>query len=299
MKYSREIKVGLLAILAIGLLYFGFNFLKGVNIFSSTNSYLGKFSNLNGLVEQSPVYVRGYKVGQVDKIIYNFADANSFTVHLSVHKDIVLPEGTRLALIQDGLLNGSALELQIPLGDNSNHYVSHDTLPTCVVPGLIDNLQDGLLGNLSRTVEKIDSVVAIINSQLEGDHLKQTLSNVETISSNLRTTSADLKVLVHTKVPSIINNVDTVITDIKVVSAQLSQLDIPATMNKVDGVVEKADELIAAANSKDGTLGLLLNDKDLYVNINNTITSADSLLVDLKAHPKRYVHFSLFGKKDK
>ena len=299
MKISREVRVGILAVVSIFLLYFGFNFLKGVNIFSPTNAFYGKYANLNGLVEQSPVYVRGYKVGQVDKIVYDFRQEVPFVVYFSVNKDIQLPKGTELALISDGLLSGSALQLNIPITDIDGLYQPGDTLPTIAVPGLVDNLQNGLLDQLGGTVAHIDSLVANLNAQLKGNHISRILSNVETVTADLRLTSSDLKVLMHTRVPMIIDEVDSVMTDVKVVTANLSNIDFDAIVGKVDEAVGQVNALVKSANSKDGTLGLLLNDKDLYVNLNNTVQSADSLIVDLKAHPKRYVHFSIFGKKDK
>ena len=299
MKHSREIKVGVLAIVAIFLLYFGFNFLKGVNIFSATNSYYGVYDNLKGLVEQSPVYVRGYKVGQVDKIVYDFTKSSPFVVAFSVNKDIVLPEGTELALISDGLLGGSALQLNIPVGGTKDSYKHNDTLPTIVVPGLVESLESGIIENLQTTLQRIDSLVAKVNVQMEGDHIKATLEHVDKLTGDLQVASADLKVLMHTKVPSVMDKADTVLTDIKIVSGKLSDIDFKATMAKVDSTIEDVDKVVKSVNSKDGTIGLLLNDKDLYINLSNTVESADSLLVDLKKNPKRYVHFSLFGAKDK
>ena len=114
MKYAREIKVGVLATVCLFLLFFGFNFLKGVNIFSPTNAYHGVFCNLHGLEEQAAVYIRGHKVGQVDKLHYDFAKDSAFTVDISIRKDIALPEGTSMALVSDGLLGGMAIELQLP-----------------------------------------------------------------------------------------------------------------------------------------------------------------------------------------
>ena len=114
MKYTREIKVGVLAIICVFLLFYGFNFLKGVNIFSPTNSYHGVYTNLHGLEEQASVFILGHKVGQVDRLHYDFTKDSAFTVDISIRKDIVLPEGTSLALRADGLLGGMALELLFP-----------------------------------------------------------------------------------------------------------------------------------------------------------------------------------------
>ena len=299
MKHSREIKVGILAVVAIFLLYFGFNFLKGVNIFSSTSTYYGAYQSINGLTEQSPVYVKGYKVGQVDKIKYDFRKDDAFVVEFSINKDIALPQGTELALISDGLLGGTALQINIPITESDDLYARGDTLPTTVVPGLIDNLQGGLLADLSAAVEKLDTLIANVNNQLEGDHLKSALANVDRITIDLKATSSDLKNLMANDVPDVVADAKSTMSDLKNVAANVRDVDIAATIAKVDAVAAELQEFSAALNSKDGTVGMLMNDKELYTNINEAVQSVDKLLVDLKANPKRYVHFSLFGKKDK
>ena len=120
MKYAREIKVGVLAAVCLFLLFFGFNFLKGKNIFSPTNSYHGIYAHLHGLEEQAAVYVCGHKVGQVNAIHYDFTRDSAFIVDISINKDIALPQGTTMALVPDGLLGGVAVELQLPQSTPSN-----------------------------------------------------------------------------------------------------------------------------------------------------------------------------------
>ncbi len=299
MKYSREIKVGVLAIVAIFVLYFGFNFLKGVNIFSPIHTYVGTYQNINGLTAQAPVYIRGYKVGQVDQIYYDFTKDEAFTVILSIDKTIVLPEGTELALVADGLLGGTALQLNVPTGDATPYFHSGDTLPTIVVPGLFDVLEDNLLASLQGTIAHIDSLILAVNSQLEGDHIKSTLEQVDVITADLAVTSAQLKKMMKNEVPTIVADVDSVMGDLKTFSANLSAVDVQATMQQVDTTLAHINEFTAKLNSTDGTVGMLMNDKKLYLDLTSTVNSADSLLTDLKANPKRYVHFSLFGAKDK
>lgn len=299
MRYSREIKVGALAVVALFVLYFGFNFLKGVNIFKSTNAYIGVYDRINGLVEQAPVYVKGYKVGQVDKIVYDFSKDASFEVYFSINKDIRLPQGTELALIADGLLGGTALQLNIPTNATEGYFASNDTLPTTIVPGLIDNLQGGLLAQLTAAVANVDSLVLTVKGQLADDHIKNTLANIDQVTLDFSSVSKDLKIVMHDSIPELVGDAKSAISNIKVVSANLSQIHFDETVAGVDTAVSQVNDLLKVVNSKDGTLGLLLNDKDLYINLSNTVTSADDLLKDLKEHPKRYVHFSIFGKKDK
>ncbi len=298
-KYSREIKVGILAISAIFILYFGFNFLKGVNIFSPIHTYIGTYSNINGLTAQAPVYIRGYKVGQVDKIQYDFTKEEAFTVVLSIDKTIVLPQGTELALIADGLLGGTALQLNVPAGDNVAYYHAGDTLPTIVVPGLFDMLEDDLLANINGTIAHLDSLILGVQSQLEGNHVKHSLEKVEVITADLAVTSAKLKQMMSHQVPTLITDAGVAVADIKTFSSSLSEVDIETTMQQVDTTLAHLNTFTAKLNDTEGTIGMLMNDKQLYLTLTDAVSSADSLLVDLKANPKRYVHFSLFGNKDK
>ena len=167
MKYSREFKVGVLALVCLGILYFGFNFLKGVNIFSPTKVYVGTFDSTNGLTAQAPVYIKGYQVGLVESIQYDFKQVPAFTVNVSIDKTIELPRGTQMALIADGLLGGGAIELQLPsMPNRAMPYQKGDTLPTHIVPGLIDNLQTGLLANLDSLLCETNTLIASLNQQI-------------------------------------------------------------------------------------------------------------------------------------
>ena len=292
MKHAREIKVGVLAAVCLFLLFFGFNFLKGVNIFSPTNSYHGVFSHLHGLEEQAAVYIQGYKVGQVDAIHYDFTRDSAFVVDISIRKDIVLPQGTELALIADGLLGGKALELHFPdsSANTGNHIAQGSFLPTVYVPGLVESVQSELLAHVGEAVAHIDNLVTELQGQVEGDHIKSALKNVDRVSGDLTYVSADLKRLMATQVPSIVNNADTAIANLNVVVADIKAADLKATVARVDTAVENVNALVTEVREPI---------KPILQHMDAAVVSADSLLVDLKAHPKRYVHFSLFGKKEK
>lgn len=304
MKYTREIKVGVLAIVCVFLLFYGFNFLKGVNIFSPTNSYHGVYTNLHGLEEQASVFIMGHKVGQVDRLRYDFTKDSAFTVDISIRKDIVLPEGTSLALRADGLLGGMALELLFPEDATEKlqqqALIKHGaTLPTVYLPGLMENLQNELIAKIANAVEQVDTLVAQLNGQLQGDHLKSTLANVDRISGDLTDVSGDLRRIMNTQVPGIVNNADTTIANLNTVIADIKAADLKATVARVDTAIEGVNAVVADVRAQKGTLGQLIYNKSLYNHVDATVISADSLLTDIKAHPKRYVHFSVFGKKDK
>ena len=291
MKYAREIKVGVLATVCLFLLFFGFNFLKGVNIFSPTNSYHGTFYNLHGLEEQAAVYIRGHKVGQVDNIDYDFTRDSAFTVDISINKDIVLPQGTQMALVSDGLLGGVAVELIMPTQSpitNDQSPIAHGSyLPTTYVPGLVESLQGELLAHVDEAIQSVDSLVADLREQVEGDHIKRSLANVDRVSGDLTSVSSNLKQVMNNQVPRILNNADTAIANLNAVVADVKEADIKSTIARVDTAVNNVNEVVATVKSP------------ILQHIDATILSADSLLTDLKAHPKRYVHFSIFGKKDK
>lgn len=304
MKHAREIKVGILATLCLFLLFFGFNFLKGVNIFSPTNSYHGTFQNLHGLEEQAAVYILGHKVGQVDRLHYDFTRDSAFVIDISIRKDIALPEGTTMALISDGMLGGMAIELQFPdqlqiTNDKSPMIEKGAFLKTTYVPGLMESLQGELLAHVDEAVQNVDSLVAVLRTQVEGEHIKNSLENVDRISGDLSLVSSDLKRMMKNQVPRIVNNADTAVANLNTVVADIKAADLKATVARVDKAVDNVNGLVTDVRSPEGTIGQLIYNKSLYNHIDATVLSADSLLTDLKAHPKRYVHFSIFGKKDK
>ena len=306
MKHAREIKVGILAAVCLFLLFFGFNFLKGVNIFSPTNSFHGVYDHLHGLEEQAAVYIRGHKVGQVDAIHYDYTRDSAFTIDLSINRDIVLPQGTQMALVSDGLLGGMAIELQLPshsplgtegasLSEAAQSNIQKGSfLPTTYVPGLMESLQGELLAHLDsaiqdvdQTIQGVDSLVAGLRGQVEGNHIKNTLANVDRVSGDLSSVSHDLKGMMNNQVPRIVNNADTAIANLNTVIADIKDANLKGTVAKVDDAVDNINTVVSQVKSP------------ILQHIDATIVSADSLLTDIKAHPKRYVHFSVFGRKDK
>lgn len=304
MKYAREIKVGILAVVCIFLLFFGFNYLKGVNIFSSIHSFHGVYTNIHGLELQAPVYIRGYKVGQVDNIDYDFTRDSSFTVDISIKRNINLPEGTRMALVSDGLMGGMAIELILPtMGEAPQEELAYiptgATIPTTIVPGLLDGLQESVIQPLSNTLASLDTLVGQLQAQLDNNHIESILANADLAVADLQTSSKQLKNVMNNQVPSVITKLDTTMSDLQQVVADVKDANLKATVARVDTALDNVNYLIADFRSPNGTVGMLLNDKGLYNHIDSAVVSVDSLLVDLKANPKRYVHFSLFGAREK
>ena len=304
LKYAREIKVGILAVVCIFLLFFGFNYLKGVNIFSSIHSFHGVYTNIHGLELQAPVYIRGYKVGQVDNIDYDFTRDSSFTVDISIKRNINLPEGTRMALVSDGIMGGMAIELLLPTTEVASkediaYLPTGATIPTTVVPGLLDGLQESVIQPLSNTLASLDTILGQLETQLDNNHIESILANADLAVADLQTSSQQLKQMMSHQVPSVVTKLDTTMSDLQQVVTDVKAANIKATVARVDTALDNVNYLIADFRSPNGTVGMLLNDKGLYNHIDSAVVSVDSLLVDLKANPKRYVHFSLFGAREK
>lgn len=290
MKYSRELKVGVLAIICLVILYFGFNFLKGINIFSPTKVYVGTFDRINGLTAQAPVYIKGYQVGLVESIQYDFKQYPAFTVNVSIDKTIELPRGTQMALVADGLLGGGAIELQLPnMPNRAMPYQKGDTLPTQIVPGLIDNLQTGILANLDSLLAEANTLLASLNNQMSEGSLYATLQNIEQITQNLAISSKDLRALTHNQLPTIMDKADATIQGLNDIVDDVKAANIQGTVGMVDSTL---NTLNAALQSQEGTVGMLLNDKTLYDNLNNALQdldqallNVDSIMVSIKSRP--------------
>mgnify|MGYP003536621935 FL=1 len=290
MKYSRELKVGVLAIICLVILYFGFNFLKGINIFSPTKVYVGTFDRINGLTAQAPVYIKGYQVGLVESIQYDFKQYPAFTVNVSIDKTIELPRGTQMALVADGLLGGGAIELQLPnMPNRAMPYQKGDTLPTQIVPGLIDNLQTGILANLDSLLAEANTLLASLNDQMSEGSLYATLQNIEQITQNLAISSKDLRALTHNQLPTIMDKADATIQGLNDIVDDVKAANIQGTVGMVDSTLTT---LNAALQSQEGTVGMLLNDKTLYDNLNNALQdldqallNVDSIMVSIKSRP--------------
>ena len=290
MKYSREFKVGVLAIVCLGILYFGFNFLKGINIFSPTKVYVGTFDRINGLTAQAPVYIKGYQVGLVESIQYDFKQIPAFTVNVSIDKTIELPRGTQMALVADGLLGGGAIELQLPLMLNrAMPYQKGDTLPTHIEPGLIDNLQTGLLANLDSLLNEANTLLASLNEQLNEGSIYATLQHIEQITRDLTVSSKDIRALTHNQLPAIMDKADATIEGLNDIINDVKAADIQGTVGKVDSTIST---LNAALQSQEGPVGMLLNDKTLYDNLNialedldKAVLNVDSIMMSIKARP--------------
>lgn len=300
MKYfSKEVQIALVAVAGIAVLFFGLQFLKGLSIFSSSNNYYVVFDDVSGLSSSSPVYANGYKVGVVTDVTYNYATNKGVVATVSLDKQLNLAKASRAEISTDMMGN---TKVNIILGDGALGMAAPgDTISGGAELGALGMAAE-MVPDIQKMLPKLDSILARINILLADKSIDASLHNVEDITANLTVTTAQLNMLMaslNQKVPTMMDKADGVLDNADKLTEKLAAIDYAATLAKVDATLTNVEEMTAKLNSKEGTLGLLMRDPSLYNNLSNTMRSADSLLIDLKAHPKRYVHFSIFGKKDK
>ena len=300
MKYfTKEVKIALVAIVGVVVLFFGMNFLKGLNIFSSEDNYYVQFSDITGLSSSSPVYADGFKVGVVKDIIYDYSHTEGSKVLIGVDKQLRIPQGSSAEIVSDMLGN---VKVNLLLANNPREKVA----PGGLIKGMINDGAMGKLQDMVPAVEKmlpkLDSIMTSLNAILADPAIRQSLHNVQAITDNLTTSTAQLNTLMaglNKNVPGMMAKANNVLDNTETLTANLAAVDVASTMRQVDQTIANVQQLTAKLNSKEGSLGLLMNDTQLYDNLNSTMRNADSLVIDLRQHPKRYVHFSVFGRKDK
>ncbi len=299
MKFTKEIKIALVSIFGIVVLFFGLQFLKGLSVFSSDNAMYVAFSDATGLAVSSPVYANGYRVGVVKSLDYNYDPHGKIVAEIGLNKEMRVPVGSHAELASDLLGN---IKINLVLSDDPIHMIGvGDTISGDMEQGIMSKVGE-IMPVIMNVAPKLDSIMSSLNLLLSDPALRNTLHNVEGMTNNLNATSQELKTLsasLNREVPTMMNKANGVLDNTQQLTHNLSQIDVAAMNAKVNQTLANVEQMTQKLNSNEGTLGLLMRDQTLYNNLTATAASADSLLTDLKAHPKRYVHFSIFGKKDK
>lgn len=297
MKYkTKEIKIALTGIVAVAILFFGIKFLKGINMFKATNYYYVAYDNIGGLSVSSPVYADGYNIGIVRAIDYDYERPGHVYVEIEVDKDMRIPKGSEAELVTEML---GTVKLNLLLANNPRERLA-------VGDTLLGHGNNGLMGEAQKIVPvvqqmlpKLDSILTSLNKLTSDPALTQTLHNAEQITANLTVTTQELNKLMKNDLPELTGKLNRIGDNVVTITDNLKQTDYASIMKKIDVTLAHMQTVTGKLNSKDNTMGLLLNDTLLYHNLNATTSNAALLMKDLKEHPKRYVHFSLFGRKDK
>lgn len=294
--FSKEALIAITVIISLCILYFGIEYLKGINLFKPANFYYAKFEKVDGLAVSAPVTINGFQVGQVREINYDY-EKNDISVLLSLNKDLRIPKESNVKLSVDML--GTA-QLVLTLSDATEYYNVGDEIPTGVVAGLMDAI-GGALPQVNNLLPKIDSILTSINTILANPALNNSVSRLDAITADLQSNSNDLKRLMHNQVPGIMNNVNGITANlnsttanINDLSADLRNMPLKETVDNANATMANLKLLSDNLNNKNSSLGLLMNDPTLYRHLDNAIASLDTLLTDLQRNPKRYVTFKVF-----
>ncbi|MDF9830281.1 MlaD family protein [Parabacteroides sp. PF5-6] len=291
--FTKEAKIGLVTIISLVLLYIGINFLKGIDLFKPVNHYFVSFDNVKDLTVSSPVYVEGYKVGLVRSIAYDYKSAEGrIVVEISLDKEMKVNKDSYI-LISKSLLSGAELHLHL------NKYVSEYLKSGSVIEGRMEedmmaSIQEKILPGVAEMLPKIDSILAGLEAIVNHPALSQSLTHIERTTSNLEVSTRELNRLLDHDVPVIVGNLKTMTDNFSVVSGTIKDLDFATTITEINATLANLRMTTEKLNSNDNSLGLLMNDKALYENLNKTTQNASDLLFDLRQNPKRYVHFSIF-----
>jgi phospholipid/cholesterol/gamma-HCH transport system substrate-binding protein len=319
MKLSNETKVGVLAVAAILILVLGFNFLKGQNVFSRPPVLYARFADVGGLEKSNQVKINGLPVGTVYNIKQADKEVNNIIVEIHLTRDIEIPKNS-VAFIDAGLLNSAFINVE--KGDQHTYLKSGDTVTTRLDKGLLGSIQTQVAPTLTRVNETLDSLKFILGS-INSVFDPNTKNNLQTVIANLAVTTANMQQLLNAQsgqlaqalaninavTANLAKNNDAIsssIRNVEVTTSKLANANIEGTVSALQSAVVELKNTIANLNSKNGSLGLLMNDRELYDNLNKVsdrlnraALSAEITLDDLRLHPKRYVNISLIGGKTK
>lgn len=311
MKISNETKVGVLAVISIALLILGFNYLKGKDLIDTSKKLNAVFKRVDGLAASNAVMVNGLQIGTVYKMKELNADLDSIIVTINLTKNINIPINS-VASISKDLLGSSTLNIQ--LGNSAVLAKDNDTIRTLARPGMMDDIKESLnpaINTLTGTLTSLDSLIEVVGTYFD----PATKYNFQKIIANLTASSASLDALLNTQTGTLaksMNHLESItanfannnghishtLENLDRATAQLANAKIEETLANLQSTSNSLSNMMKKANSKDGTLGLLLNDKALYNQLSSTAYKINILLDDLRSHPKRYVNISVFGRKN-
>ncbi|MBN1157974.1 MAG: MCE family protein [Bacteroidales bacterium] len=305
MKLSREFKIGITAVIALALLIWGINYLKGINVFKKTATYYVVYNDISGLIESAVVFLNGYKVGNVAGIDLELDNPDRIVVEMALDKRIKLARPARAVIRSSSLISG-VKDIYLEIGDGPGTHAEGDTLQPEIEVEIFDFIDPvvakieslvtsvdsvlmvmdaGTRANLQDAVEDISDVMASLKQSLQPEgSLSKSFANFESVSENLKQSN---------------ENITDVLNNLASVSDSLKRADIKALIAHLDQTLMQTGALFKGIREGEGTAGQLVVNDSLYRNLNRSLASLDSLLIDLKEHPGRYVHLSVFGRKDR
>lgn len=289
--WTKEVKIGLTAILCMIIIFAGIQFLKGINVVQPINYYTITFKNVDELMVSAPVTVNGYKVGVVHDIKYDFVSNNQVYVMVNLDKELRIARDSKISLSK-GLMGGASIVI-----DNnpyvSEFYQSGDTIEGINGNNLMNNVAN-MMPEIENIISKLDSILGGVQTLVNDPALLNAIQRMDGITANLESSSSQLDVMLRNDVPAIINNVTSITNNVDTLTTTLNRLPIEKTINDINQLIANLEEVSKGLNSTDNTAGLILNDKELYEKLNDAVISLDSLLIDIRLNPKRYINVKVF-----
>ena len=291
-KFSKEVIIGIVTILSLVLLYIGINYLKGINLFKPANYYYVSCNYVKDINVSSPVFVEGFKVGLVRSIEYDYSTVNKILLEIRLDRGMKVSKGSYIT-IESTLLSGAELNIRL------NKYVTEyykpgDTLEGRFKEGMFTSVEDRILPQLADLLPKLDSILTGLQQLVSNPALPQSLSNLEKTTAQLEASSRQLNAFLQNDVPEISAGLKQTNENLSDFSSKLNRLNFDPAIDSLNVTLGNFNALALRLNSKDNSLGLLLNDSLLYKNLNQAVENASDLLLDVKENPKKYVRFSLF-----
>ena len=308
MKFTKEIKVGFLAVLGIMMSVFSYNYLKGINLFDKNRKFIVKYEKVDGLSVSNPVTMNGFKIGKVQKINFNSKNTRELLVDIIIDNDVIFPKTSLAELYETGLIGGKAIAIIPDYKNDSTIALDGDYLKGVIKPGLTE-LVNQILPQVQLQIEAVmknaEIVLQNINTLFDDETKKELKSSIEDFSnltSSLSETSDEISKLIADNSENLTNSLSdfrSASNNIKSITDSLNSDDIKSITTNLNSLVNNLNSITTSLKNSEGTAGKLINDKSIYDNLENATNQLNRLIEDIKLNPSRYINFSVFGKKNK
>ena len=308
MKFTKEIKVGFLAVLGIMMSVFSYNYLKGINLFDKNRKFIVKYEKVDGLSVSNPVTMNGFKIGKVQKINFNSKNTRELLVDIIIDNDVIFPKTSLAELYETGLIGGKAIAIIPDYKNDSTIAIDGDYLKGVIKPGLTE-LVNQILPQVQLQIEAVmknaEIVLQNINTLFDDETKKELKSSIEDFSnltSSLSETSDEISKLIANNSENLTNSLSdfrNASNNIKSITDSLNSDDIKSITTNLNSLVNNLNSITTSLKNSEGTAGKLINDKSIYDNLENATNQLNRLIEDIKLNPNRYINFSVFGKKNK
>ena len=308
MKFTKEIKVGFLAIIGVMMSVFSYNYLKGINLFDKNRKFTVKYEKVDGLSVSNPVTMNGFKIGKVQKINFNSKNTRELLVDITRDNDVFGPKTGFAELYETGLIGGKAIAIIPDYKNDSTIALDGDILRGIIKPGLtelVNQILPQVQLQLEAVMKNAEIVLQNINTLFDDETKKELKSSIEDFS-NLTNSLSETSNEISDLITNNSDNLTNAVTDFKIASNNIKSItdsinsdDIITITSNLNTLVSDLNSITSSLKNSDGTAGMLINDESIYNNLENATNQLNILIEDIKLNPDRYINFSVFGKKSK